>query len=112
MTRVTLGIDLAARAENTAVCSIRWGEGQPVVVLLARGKDREGAALDDAWISTRAAGLHDHDLGGRITKIGIDDPFGWPVPFLDAMAAYRSGPDWPHSLDAGTAHLRLRETDR
>jgi predicted RNase H-like nuclease len=112
LTTVTLGIDLAAQAKNTAACSIRWGEGRPAVLLLARGKDREGAPLDDKWISTRAAGLRDDDLGCRVTKVGIDDPFGWPVPFLDAMEAYRSGPGWPYPIESGTEQLRLRETDR
>jgi hypothetical protein len=112
MTTVTLGIDLAAQTKNTAACSIRWGAGRPEVVLLARGKDAEGAPLDDEWISTRAAGLRDEDLGGRVTTVGIDAPFGWPLPFLDAMESYRSGPAWPQPLNAGTDQLRLRETDR
>jgi Protein of unknown function (DUF429) len=112
LTTVTLGIDLAARPENTAACSIRWGEGKPVVVLLARGKDQEGAPFGDEWISTRAAGLGHDALGGTVTKVGIDDPFGWPVPFLDAMEAYRTGPSWRQPIEAGTDQLRLRETDR
>jgi hypothetical protein len=49
---------------------------------------------------------------GEITKVGIDDPFGWPVSFLDAMAAYRTGPHWPSPIDHPTGELRLRETDR
>jgi hypothetical protein len=112
MTTVTLGIDLAAQTKNTAACSISWGEGNPELLLLARGTDREGATLDDKWISTRAAGLRDDDLGGRVTKVGIDAPFGWPVPFLDAMEALRSGSGWPYPMNAGTDQLRLRETDR
>jgi hypothetical protein len=112
LTTVTLGIDLAARAENTAACSIGWGGTRPEVVLLVKGRDREGAPLDDKWISTRSAGLRDDELGGRLTKVGIDDPFGWPVPFLDAMEAYRSGPSWPYPIESGTNPLRLRETDR
>ena len=110
MTTLTMGVDLAAKPANTAVCILRWGDGKPTVVLLARGKDQDSAPLDDNWISTRAAGLR-RDYG-EITKVGIDDPFGWPVPFLEAMEAYRRGPHWPRPMDEAPDELRLRETDR
>jgi hypothetical protein len=110
MTTLTMGVDLAAQPANTAVCLLRWGVGIPLVVMLARGRDSESNPLDDKWISTRATGLR-KDFG-EITKVGIDDPFGWPVPFLDAMAAYRSGPNWPWPIEQSTEQLRLRETDR
>jgi hypothetical protein len=110
MATLTMGVDLAAQPANTAVCLLRWGDGLPRVVMLARGRDSESTPLDDKWISTRAAGLR-KDFG-EITKVGIDDPFGWPVPFLDAMAAYRGGPNWPWPIDHPTGEIRLRETDR
>jgi hypothetical protein len=110
MTTLTMGVDLAAKPAKTAVCILRWGDGKPTVVMLARGKDQDGTPLDDKWISTRAAGLrNDH---GEITKVGIDDPFGWPVEFLDAMTAYRSGPNWPTTIDEPRDQFCLRETDR
>jgi hypothetical protein len=110
MATLTMGVDLAAQPANTAVCLLRWDDRTPRVVMLARGRDSESTPLDDKWISTRAAGLR-KDLG-EITKVGIDDPFGWPVPFLDAMAAYRTGPNWPWPIDHPTGEIRLRETDR
>lgn len=105
-----MGVDLAAQPANTAVCLLRWGDKRPQVLMLARGRDNESTPLDDKWISTRAAGLR-QDFGD-ITKVGIDDPFGWPVPFLDAMAAYRNGPHWPWPIEHSTEEIRLRETDR
>lgn len=110
MTTLTMGVDLAAKPAKTAVCILRWGAGKPTVVLLARGKDRDSTPLDDKWISTRAAGLR-KDYG-EITKVGIDDPFGWPVPFLKAVEAYRRGPHWPYPIEGSSGELRLRETDR
>jgi hypothetical protein len=110
MATLTMGVDLAAQPANTAACLLRWDEGGPRVEMLARGRDGQSTPLDDKWISTRAAGLR-KDFG-EITKVGIDDPFGWPVPFLDAMAAYRAGPDWPWPIDHSTEELRLRQTDR
>lgn len=110
MTAVTMGIDLAAQAAKTAVCVLRWDGGAPVVLMLARGTDSESTPLDDKWISTRVGGLRE-DFG-EIMKVGIDDPFGWPVPFLDAMAAYRTGPNWPWPIEQSTEQIRLRETDR
>jgi hypothetical protein len=110
MTTLTMGVDLAAKPAKTAACILRWGDGKPTVVLLGRGTDQDGAPLDDNWISTRAAGLRKDQ--GEITKVGIDDPFGWPVPFLEAMEAYRKGPHWPHPMDEAPDGLRLRETDR
>lgn len=112
MATLTMGVDLAAQPANTAVCVLRWGDGDPTVVTLTRGKDIDSTPLDDKWISTRAAGLRDDDFGAKITKVGIDAPFGWPVPFLDAMAAYRTGPNWPYPIEQATHGLRLRETDR
>jgi hypothetical protein len=79
-------------------------------MMLARGRDNESTPLDDKWILTRAVGLR-QDFG-EVTKVGIDDPFGWPVPFLDAMAAYRAGPQWPWPIEQPTEEVRLRETDR
>jgi hypothetical protein len=110
MATVTMGVDLAAQPANTAVCLVRWGPGRPQIMMLARGRDNESTPLDDKWILTRAVGLR-QDFG-EVTKVGIDDPFGWPVPFLDAMAAYRAGPQWPWPIEQPTEQVRLRETDR
>jgi hypothetical protein len=112
MATLTMGVDLAAQADDTAVCVLRWGDGNPKVISLIRSKDEFGAPLDDKWIWTRAANLREEDFGATISKVGIDDPFGWPEPFLDAMAAYRSGPYWPYDIEESTEELRLRHTDQ
>src|ERR1700759_4252477 len=109
---VTMGIDLAAQAQDTAVCLLAWPCGAPPeLLMLGRGKSAAGAAFDDQWlvdVATRDRREHP----GEGTKVGIDDPFGWPVPFLDALAAHRDGPAWPTSEDGSTAAFRYRETDR
>jgi predicted nuclease with RNAse H fold len=111
MARVTMGIDLASQPEDTAVCMIRWEDGPPTLLTLCRGRADDGTALHTKWLSTTAYGIRG-DYGAPITKVGIDAPFGWPEPFLDALAAYRAGPSWPTGLDNRLDECRLRETDR
>lgn len=106
-----MGIDLAARPAKTAVCLLRWGADGPTVVALCRGRADDGTELHTKWLSTTAYGIRG-DYGGPITKVGIDAPFGWPAPFLDAVAAYRNAPSWPTGLDNPLDDCRLRETDR
>ncbi|MDQ3659954.1 MAG: DUF429 domain-containing protein [Actinomycetota bacterium] len=111
MPTLTMGVDLAAQPEKTAVCILRWGDGPPVPLALCRGRAEDGTELHTKWLSTTGYGIRG-DYGARITKIGIDAPFGWPQPFLDAVAAYRIGPSWPTGLDNPLGACRLRETDR
>jgi hypothetical protein len=106
-----MGVDLASRPEKTAVCILRWEDGPPALVTLCRGRADDGTELHTKWLSTTAYGIRG-DYGGPITKIGIDAPFGWPEPFLDAVAAYRAGPSWPTGLDNPLDACRLRKTDR
>lgn len=111
MATLTMGVDLASQPEKTAVCILRWGEGPPVLVALCRGRAEDGTKLHTKWLSTTGYGIRG-DYGAPITKIGIDAPFGWPEPFVDAIAAYRAGPSWPTGLDNSLGACRLRETDR
>lgn len=106
-----MGIDLASQPAKTAICILRWGEGPPAVVALCRGRSDDGTPLHTKWLSTTAYGIRG-DYGAPIAKVGIDAPFGWPEPFLDAVAAYRGGPSWPTGLDSALDACRLRETDR
>lgn len=106
-----MGVDLASKPEKTAVCLLRWEDGPPVVVALCRGRADDGTPLHTKWLSTTGYGIRGQ-YGAPITKIGIDAPFGWPEPFLDAVAAYRTGPAWPTGLDNPLDECRLRETDR
>jgi len=107
-----MGIDLAAQPKETAVCLLAWdGGGGPRLVSLRRGESESGTTFHDKWLATTAAGIQ-NEYEVPITKVGIDDPFGWPVPFLDAMESYRSAPVWPTTIDESRDLFRLRETDR
>jgi hypothetical protein len=90
---ITLGIDLASRAERTAACTIEWRAGRARVVDLACGQD------DEALVA-RIAGAD---------KAGLDVPFGWPDAFVDHVARFHAGGDW---AGATLTALRFRETDR
>jgi len=90
---------------------IRWDRGAPELLTLCRGRADDGTALHTKWLSTTAYGILG-DYGAPITKVGIDAPFGWPEPFLDALAAYRAAPEWPIGMDDPPDECRLRETDR
>jgi hypothetical protein len=90
---ITLGIDLASQPRSTAACAIEWNAGRARVVDVACGQD------DDALLA-RIAGAD---------KVGLDVPFGWPDAFVDAVAGFHAGRDWP---PAELVALRFRETDR
>jgi len=83
-----MGIDLASKPANTAVCILGWRDRQAEVITLCRGQADHKTKLHTKWLSTTAYGSRG-DYGGPITKVGIDAPFGWPEPFLDAVVAYR-----------------------
>ncbi|MGH3648783.1 MAG: DUF429 domain-containing protein [Micromonosporaceae bacterium] len=95
---LTVGVDLAADESNTAVASIRWSDGTAAV------EDLITRADDDAVL----AAIRTAD------KAGIDCPLGWPVPFVDFVAAHHAsqfvapsdvtGRDWRRTL-------ALRQTD-
>lgn len=90
---LTLGIDLASQAANTAVCEIEWSDNRAIV-------------------QDPIVGLGDVDLLELIpsaAKVGIDCPFGWPDPFAAAVSAHRSFAPWP---DVDLVDLRYRYTDR
>ena len=98
----TLGVDLASQPARTAACRIDWKVGQAHVRLY------DGEVLTDA-----------HLLGlmrdKTVTKVGLDAPFGWPDPFVEAIGKYQaSSGQWPISPDAYDDQrvLVLRETDR
>lgn len=74
----TGGIDLAAADANTAVCVIDW-DGDRTSVRF------EADTSDDGLLR----------ICREVDKVGIDCPFGWPVPFVDAVLAHRFGGPWP-----------------
>jgi predicted nuclease with RNAse H fold len=86
---LTLGIDLASQPKNTAACVIDW---------------------ETARVEVLSLGWSDADLieaMARARKTGIDAPFGWPEPFVRALAESR----WPGPGESRKA-LERRATDR
>ena len=90
---VTLGVDLASQAMRTGTCLIRWGSTSARVESLSMG------ATDSVLLG----------LFGCADKVGIDAPFGWPVPFTRAIGDYTASTTWP-SVDV--RQLRFRRTDQ
>lgn len=94
---MTLGVDLAAEAERTAVASIRWGRAGAAVLAVAVGADNE-------QIVQRAVGA---------ARVGIDCPLGWPREFVDFVRRHEAGDVSPHEgrdIEARRS-LVLRRTD-
>jgi predicted nuclease with RNAse H fold len=88
------GVDLAAQPSNTALCVL---DGRDIAQLST-------SATDDMIIE----GLR------GCAKVGIDAPFGWPRPFVEAVVAHRDGEPWPGrdaEPDSYRRSLRLRRTD-
>lgn len=96
---VTAGIDMAAQPAKTAACVIEWGS-------------------DRAWVTQVTVGLDDGAIAAfaddRFACVGVDCPFGWPVDFVDAVVAHRSGAPWPgrgRDQSDDRRLLRFRRTD-
>lgn len=99
---LTVGIDLASQAPSTAVCVLDWSTAPARVRTLARGK-LGPEPLEDAVLLRLAR-------QPNVDKVAIDAPFGWPMPFVEALAA----DVWPVAPgDLVTRRLlELRATDR
>ena len=76
----TLGVDLAAGDENTALCLVEWGRGAPRVERLIPRGGSDGLIVE---------------LAADADVVAIDAPFGWPTPFVDEIASYQTGAEWP-----------------
>ncbi|MHA7663718.1 DUF429 domain-containing protein [Mycolicibacterium sp. HS_4_1] len=96
----TVGIDLASQPSNTAVCIIEWRPGSAEGTTLACGS-LDGRKFNDVAL---LALMQDAD------KVGIDAPFGWPMPFIEAISHPPGA--WPLPPDAARAMLERRTTDR
>ena len=72
---LTVGVDLAAADERTALAEIAWSDGGATLHRLTLG-------VGDAEIVAAAR---------PADKTGIDCALGWPVPFLDLVAEHRTG---------------------
>lgn len=89
---VTLGVDFAAQPANTAACFVLWKKGC-------------------AEVDRLQVGVTDEEILGFCStadKVGIDVPFGWPTPFVAAVAAHARLQEWPKS---SILQLRFRATD-
>lgn len=60
---------------------------------------------DDALSDNRLVELM---CDARVSKVGIDAPFGWPAPFIDAITTYRDTGAW---LNLEPNELRYRATE-
>lgn len=81
----TIGVDLSAQPRNTAVCVVEWHAAAAQILELGAGAD------DEALLGLVAA--------HRPTKIAIDAPFGWPVPFVEAVVDFTSSGRWHAGAD-------------
>jgi predicted nuclease with RNAse H fold len=90
----TLGIDLASQAKETAACWAIWLDGGAEVAEVG-----SEPLTNDVLIGLMA----------QADRVAIDAPFGWPLPFVEAVGAWSERGQWPTE---DRALLRHRETDR
>ena len=100
---LTVGVDLAAEAVNTAVARVGWDGG---------GAELRGLVVgaDDALLAGQIAAAD---------KAGIDCPLGWPDDFVDFVTRHRAGAvpapageagkDWRRRLANRRTDLATRE---
>jgi len=91
------GLDLASQDARTAMAVLGWERGRVSVLELTVGVGNEAIV----------------DAAERVSLLGIDCPFGWPVAFTDLLIAQRAG-----TVEPGTAadqrskrRLAYRRTD-
>ncbi|MFF3320722.1 DUF429 domain-containing protein [Streptomyces sp. NPDC002889] len=98
----TVGIDLSATLGNTAAAVVTWGSSRAVV------EAPRVRCLDDELVDLLAR------LGPE-DRAAVDSPFGWPVAFVQAVAAHAARQPWPGRGMDSTVHrlaqLRFRRTD-
>lgn len=75
MSETTLGIDLASRAERTAICRVEWIPGGLQV-------EFPGGCDDEALVRLLVDSAH----AGQ--WVGIDCPLGWPIDFVATVVAH------------------------
>jgi predicted nuclease with RNAse H fold len=72
---LTVGVDLAAEPETTAIACLDWSRGRASLrdLVLGAGDDQIVEAIKQA------------------DKAGIDCPLGWPAPFVEFVSAHQHG---------------------
>jgi predicted nuclease with RNAse H fold len=101
---LTVGVDLAAAASNTAVAWILWSKDWASVQRIAQPADDK--LIIEAVVQADLA--------------GIDCPFGWPEPFVEFVSQHRdgrvvtpegvAGPDWRRRLAYRATDLMVQAT--
>jgi len=94
----TLGIDLAAAPDRTAICTITWADGRAYAEV-------DNDALSNAYLVSQML---------KVDKVGIDCPVGWPIPFVDAVWSQSHFGPWPPTSGSSKADRRalaFRRTD-
>ena len=81
---MTLGVDLAAADERTAIAVVEWADRRARVRALRRG-------VSDEELVEAIRGAD---------KVGIDCPLGWPAPFVAFLVAQQAGRLVPPAADA------------
>lgn len=100
---LTVGVDLAAQPERTAIAYLGWSAGRASLRGLVVG------ANDDTIV----------EAVRQADKVGIDCPLGWPVPFVEFVTAHQAGNvsippdlpgrDWRRRLAYRLTDLAVRE---
>jgi len=75
----TVGVDLSAEPDRSAICAVTWRPGAASVEPPIR-------PADDAAVLAACASAD---------RVRIDCPFGWPEPFSAAVSAHAAGQPWP-----------------
>ena len=88
----TLGVDLASQPQKTATCIVDWRANESVVESINTDVNDERLL----------------ELAGKMDKVGIDIPFGWPEAFVGAITAHHCQQPWPATP---LRNLRYRRTD-
>lgn len=89
---ITVGIDLASQAINSAASEVKWSDGTALV-------SKPVHPLSDGQLL---------DLVSHASMIGIDVPFGWPASLVNALVSRGTGNTWVHSQPE---ELLFRSTD-
>jgi predicted nuclease with RNAse H fold len=101
---LTVGVDLAAEPDGTAIAVLDWAPGRASLRELITG-------VDDAKVV---------DAISQADKAGIDCPLGWPTPFVEFVTAHSRGTvtippdlpgrDWRRLLAYRLTDLAVHET--
>jgi predicted nuclease with RNAse H fold len=94
----SLGIDLASQNAKTAVCVIEWSGKAALAYRPRLGVDQPQDEI--GWLVEAAR---------FATSVGIDAPFGWPDPLVEAVSAWFVGDAWTYQAPDD---LRFRATDK